>query len=207
MNLPPTPAINLPALGVNLLPRDGEVLFFPGCFSATESEVHLGHLVAETAWRHEPIVLFGKSLLQPRLTAWYGDPDVPYAYSGVTMQPTPWSSTLLDLKSRIECQSGASFNSVLLNFYRDERDSVAWHRDDEPELGANPTIASVSFGATRTFKLRHVADRTLKFALDLTPGSLLLMRAETQHFWEHCIEKRPHPVAPRVNLTFRWIQR
>ncbi len=149
--------------------------------------------------------MFGKEVMQPRLTAWYGDSGKGYSYSGITMQPTPWNSTLIQIKEKIEKSSGVKFNSALLNFYRDENDSMGWHRDNEKELGENPSIGSVSFGATRTINFRHYFDKRLKNSIDLTDGSFLLMKGETQHYWQHSISKKSYPIGPRINLTFRTI--
>ena len=160
----------------------------------------LQRLIAETAWRSEQIVLWGKRMDQPRLTAWHGEKR--YRYSGLTLEPLPFTELQLHIKQAVEAVSGHRFNSVLLNYYRNERDSMGMHSDDETELGQDPAIASVSFGATRTFVLRHKRSKqTVK--LDLTSGSLLLMAGETQHHWLHGINKSTRPIGPRVNLTFR----
>ena len=143
--------------------------------------------------------------MQPRLTAWYGDAGIAYRYSGITMQPEPWTRMLNEIKTRLEKFSGFTFNSVLLNLYRDGQDSMGWHRDDEKELGKNPAIGSVSFGDCRKFMIRHVQDRSLKNAINITNGSLLLMAGEMQHYWQHSIPKTAKPAGVRINLTFRKI--
>jgi alkylated DNA repair dioxygenase AlkB len=144
--------------------------------------------------------------MQPRLTAWYGDPDKYYEYSGITMHPKKWTNTLLEIKHRIETLSPVTFNSALLNQYRHEKDSVGWHRDNEKSLGINPVIGSVSFGASRNFLFRHYADKTVRHSVELTHGSLLLMQGQTQHCWEHSIPKQTAATGPRINITFRKIQ-
>jgi alkylated DNA repair dioxygenase AlkB len=151
--------------------------------------------------------MFGKEVPQPRLTAWYGDPAAQYTYSGLTWEPRPWTPTLLDLRRRLEAATDARFNSVLLNYYRDGRDSMGWHADNEPELGAAPAIASLSLGASRRFRLRPYRGGLThpSFSLDLPTGSLLLMRGPTQQHWQHELPKTARPVGPRLNLTFRWI--
>jgi alkylated DNA repair dioxygenase AlkB len=164
------------------------------------NDVVLQRLIAETAWRSEQIVLWGKRMDQPRLTAWHGEQR--YRYSGLTLEPLPFTELQLHIKQAVEAVSGHRFNSVLLNYYRNERDSMGMHSDDETELGREPAIASVSFGATRTFVLRHKRSKqTVK--LDLTSGSLLLMAGQTQYHWLHGINKSTRPIGPRVNLTFR----
>ncbi len=121
------------------------------------------------------------------------------------MEPQPWNSVLIIVKEKVEAIAHTRFNSVLLNLYRDGRDSVGWHSDDEPELGKNPVIASVSFGASRRFVFRHKYQKNLKLEMELTHGSLLMMKGSTQHFWQHQVPKTSRAFQPRVNLTFRWI--
>lgn len=170
-----------------------------------QSDLFLEALTAKVRWKHEEIRLFGKMVKQPRLTAWYADPGKTYTYSGLTVTPEPWISELLEIKKEVEVAAHAGFNSVLLNFYRNERDSVSWHSDDEPELGENPVIGSVSFGAPRCFQLKHKKDNKLRSEILLTHGSLLLMKGPTQHHWLHQIPKKSKPCGPRINLTFRKI--
>jgi alkylated DNA repair dioxygenase AlkB len=166
----------------------------------------LQQLIREIAWRSEEVVMWGRRVPQPRLTAWYGDPGARYAYSGLQLDPLPWTPLLRDIKTRVEAAAEAPFNSVLLNYYRDERDSIGFHSDDERELGRQPVIASLSLGAERTFIMKH---KTLKKAppihLSLASGSLLLMRGDTQRCWRHGIPKESRPCGPRVSLTFRTI--
>lgn len=162
-------------------------------------------LLHDISWKQEPIVIFGKRVMQPRLTAWHGDAGIAYRYSGITMQPEPWTRMLAEIKNRLEGSAGVTFNSVLLNLYRDGQDSMGWHRDDEKELGKNPVIGSVSFGDTRTFMIRHAKDRSLKTSVNITNGSFLLMAGEMQHHWMHSIPKTAKPAGVRINLTFRKI--
>ena len=152
------------------------------------------------------IVVWGKSFSQPRLIAWYGDEGNDYTYSGIHMNPLPWTPELLDLKVRVEAVSGESFNSVLLNYYRDHRDSMGMHSDDEPELGKRPIIASLSLGEERTVIFKHKLRKDLKpVRMRLESGSLLLMKGQTQQYWKHGIGKESQPCGSRVNLTFRRI--
>ena len=168
----------------------------------------LNRLIAEVYWRRETISMWGKTYLQPRLIAWYGDPGATYTYSGLQLEPLPWTSLLSDIKATVERLADAAFNSVLVNYYRDHRDSMGLHSDDEAELGARPIIASLSLGAERTLILKHRRDRTRKAVrLPLAGGSLLVMRGDTQRHWKHGINKEPQPCGPRVNLTFRRIGR
>ncbi len=167
----------------------------------------LARLTRETDWQSETITLWGKTYPQPRLIAWHGDPDARYTYSKKTYEPRPWTPLLLDLKVRLEAACDTPFNSVLLNYYRNERDSMGFHADDEPELGENPVIASLSLGAERVFIFKHKLDKEIKPVRVLLPsGSLLLMKSETQHFWKHGINKTARPCGPRINLTFREIK-
>lgn len=187
---------------------DADVQFRPSFYGSPQSEDFLNRLLAETCWKQEAITLWGKQHLQPRLSAWYGDADTMYAYSGVVLNPHPWTDTLLQIRRDIEEATGHRFNSVLLNLYRDENDSVGWHSDAEPELGSMPVIASLSLGETRTFRFRHKSRKELKpISLELTDGSLLLMAGPTQRFWQHTLVKERRPCGPRINLTFRTILR
>jgi alkylated DNA repair dioxygenase AlkB len=185
--------------------KDGKVIFYENFFTETEADFFLKDLLENIEWRHEAIKLYGKEVMQPRLTAWYGDEGVVYGYSGIKLKPLDWTPSLLKIKEKIEAASGAKFNSVLLNQYRSGQDSMGWHRDNEKELGKNPIIASVSFGASRSFQFRHYFDKQLKHRIELNHGSFLLMKNETQHFWEHQIPKTAKPVSTRINLTFRWV--
>ncbi|MBC7886996.1 MAG: alpha-ketoglutarate-dependent dioxygenase AlkB [Ferruginibacter sp.] len=189
----------------NILPCLGEAILYPCFFSAGESDQYLGLLTNEIKWKQEPIKLFGKEMMQPRLTAWYGDADKKYSYSGITMQPQPWTQSLLQIKKRIETIARVNFTSALLNFYRDGNDSMGWHRDNEMELGINPVIGSVSFGAARTFQLRNYIEKDKAISVDLTHGSFLLMKEETQHHWEHRLPKTNKKIGSRINITFRVI--
>jgi len=166
------------------------------------TEEVFARLRAETPWRQDSIVMFGKRHLQPRLTAWYGDAS--YTYSGLRLGPLPWTPLLAELRTAVEQACGRRFNSVLLNYYRNERDSMGMHSDDEPELGPEPAIASLSFGATRGFVLRHKRNkRTVKLLLN--DGSLLLMSGTLQSHWLHGINKATRALGERINLTFRYI--
>jgi alkylated DNA repair dioxygenase AlkB len=186
---------------------DAELMFYPNYFSQQESDIIWENLLTETNWRQDKIKLYGKEMNIPRLTAWYGDEGKSYTYSHITMNPIPWTPVLLSIKQRVEQIANISFNSVLINLYRHGQDSMGWHSDDEPELGKNPIIASVSFGGTRKFQLRHRFNKTLKKVdINLTHGSLLMMQAKTQEFWQHQIPKTAKFVNARINLTFRIIK-
>lgn len=184
---------------------NAEVSLYREVFSAGTHDQLFQSLLHDIAWQQHRITVYGRSLPAPRLSAWYGDPGASYRYSGLRLQPLPWMHTLLKVKATVQALAGIGFNSVLLNLYRDGRDSVGWHSDAEPELGRNPVIASVSLGAERRFLLQH-KKRGDCIALTLEPASVLLMRGATQHFWRHQLPKTKHPVGPRINLTFRIIQ-
>ena len=157
-------------------------------------------------WRHDQIKMFGKPIPLPRFSAWYGDDDKPYTYSGLTLQPNSWNKGLLYIKEEIEKVADLQFNSVLMNWYRDGGDYISWHTDAEPELGKNPVIGSVNFGATRRFQLRRIDDNKIKIEVPLKHGTFLLMRGETQHFWQHAVPKESKVNSSRLNLTFRVIK-
>ncbi len=161
-------------------------------------------LQREVPFEARPIKLFGREVMQPRLVAWVGDANAIYTYSGLRHEPRPWTPTLRALRDELEARTGYTFNSVLCNLYRDGKDSVGWHSDDERELGPDPVVASLSFGATRKFVLsqRKVEH---KRTLAMSHGSLLLMLGTTQRFYRHQVPKEPAITAPRINLTFRRI--
>lgn len=170
-----------------------EVLFDPQFLPPATAEALLTELTATIGWRQEPIKLFGKEIMQPRLTAWYGDAGAHYAYSGLSLAPQPWTPALQQLREQVQTATGSTFNSVLLNLYRTGQDSMGWHADDEPELGPEPVIASVSLGAPRRFRLRprhlHLLPHE-PVTLELASGSLLVMRGPTQQHWLHAVPKR-----------------
>ncbi|MEZ5501847.1 MAG: alpha-ketoglutarate-dependent dioxygenase AlkB [Halioglobus sp.] len=166
----------------------------------------LARLIQETPWKLEYVTLWGKTYPQPRLVAWYGDDSISYSYSGIDLTALPWTPMLQRIKGIVEARCDYPFNSVLLNYYRDHRDGMGFHADDEPELGAAPVIASVSFGETRSFILKHKFRREISnVKIPLTSGSLLLMTGATQANWKHGIPKQSKHCGPRVNLTFRKI--
>ena len=192
-------------LSVSLSLPDANIVLYPNLLNQQESEDLFTELNQTIAWRQDWITIYGRSLPQPRLTAWYSDPGKAYTYSGITMMPTPWTTTLLDLKEKVDAVSNVVFNSVLLNLYRNGNDSMGWHSDDEPELGQNPIIGSLSLGGARRFMLRHRFEKSLKHQVELTSGSFLLMQGNTQHYWQHQVPKTKRFVPPRINLTFRII--
>ncbi|MEM1112978.1 MAG: alpha-ketoglutarate-dependent dioxygenase AlkB [Pseudomonadota bacterium] len=166
----------------------------------------LQRLIGEIPWRQEDITVFGKTYPQPRLLAWYGDPEASYTYSGILHEPLPWTDLLLEIREAVHAVCATTFNSVLLNYYRDGRDSMGMHADDESELGPEPVIASLSLGEERTLRFRHKRRKTEPgLDLPLPSGSLLVMRGTTQQHWKHGINKLRRPCGPRVNLTFRQV--
>ena len=185
--------------------ENGEYIYLPNFFSKTDSDMFLKSLTDNILWKQESMNMYGNRIDFPRLTAWYGDNDKPYKFSGITLQPLPWTTEILAIKNKIEPQSKVIFNSVLLNRYRNGNDSISWHTDAEPELGKNPIIASVNFGATRTFQLRHIHTKE-KLEIELSHGSVLIMQGELQHFWQHQVPKTKEKIGERINLTFRVIK-
>ncbi len=191
-------------IGEKISIPDSDILHFQGLFGSSDADNLLTRLKSEIQWKQEQIKLYGQVHDLPRLTAWYGDPDTTYTYSGIVVESLPWTQPLLEIKEKIEEVSGVSFNSVLLNRYRNGADSVSWHADDEPELGKNPAIGSVSFGEVRPFHLRHKT-KNEKTKILLGHGSYLLMQGPTQHYWLHQIAKSKKILSERINLTFRRI--
>ncbi len=181
---------------------NGKILFQPQFLTTSKADTLFSQLRSSLAWKQESIRMFGKSVLQPRLQAWYG--DAAYTYSGLTMIPLPWNPQLLTIKQRAECAASAPFNSVLANLYRDGQDYMGWHQDNEPELGQQPIIASVNLGATRCFVLRHIETKS-KIEYTLSHGSLLVMAGDLQTHWQHTVPKSTRVDQERINLTFRHI--
>ncbi|HBS53629.1 MAG TPA: alpha-ketoglutarate-dependent dioxygenase AlkB [Flavobacterium sp.] len=185
---------------------DAEIIYYPQFFDKEQADIIYTELLQEIAWQQDNITVFGKTHPQPRLTALYGNEGKPYSYSNITMQPHPWNTLLQKIKYHIETTTECQFTTVLLNQYRDGKDSNGWHADNEKELGTNPIIASLSFGAKRVFQLKHNTIADAKKSIVLEHGSLLLMKGSTQHFWKHQIPKTAKPIGNRINLTFRSIK-
>jgi alkylated DNA repair dioxygenase AlkB len=184
--------------------EDGEIIFYSRLFNKVEADNFLNYLKTKIIWKQESMNMYGRKVDFPRLTSWYGDNDKPYSFSGITLQPYAWTNEILEIKEKIEKLTTVNFNSVLLNMYRNGNDSISWHTDAEKELGKNPIIASVNFGATRKFQLRHIHTKE-KLEIELAHGSLLIMQGELQHFWQHQVPKTAQNVTERINLTFRVI--
>ncbi len=180
--------------------EQGRLFWHPNFLCPEDADQALDACLTRLAWRQEAITLFGKSVMQPRLQAWYGDAG--YRYSGLTLAAKPWPDFLWRLKQQCETLAEAPFNSVLANQYRDGQDSMGYHQDNEPELGRNPVIASISLGATRRFNLKHIHSKQT-VSLMLTHGSLLVMAGELQHYWKHAVPKTQRSDQVRVNLTYR----
>lgn len=185
----------------------GELLLFEGWLSPAEAARCLSELTIEIPWEQKEIVIMGRRILQPRLVAWIGDREAVYTYSGVTNVPVAWTRRLAELRARVEEAAGVPFNSVLANLYRDEKDSMGMHADNEKELGTDPVIASLSLGAARRFQLRHAKRKSVAGRdLELGEGTLLIMRGTTQRFWRHGVPKEKGARGARINLTFRSIR-
>ena len=185
---------------------NAEIIYYPQFFDKEQADKIYSELLQEIAWQQDNITVFGKTHPQPRLTALYGNEGKPYSYSNITMQPHPWNTLLQKIKYHIETTTECQFTTVLLNQYRGGKDSNGWHADNEKELGTNPIIASLSFGAERVFQLKHNTIANAKKSIVLEHGSLLLMKGSTQHFWKHQIPKTAKPIGNRINLTFRSIK-
>lgn len=190
---------------VKMLPPNGRLQMMRAWLDARAARRLFERLYSEIDWQIRTIQMFGRELEQPRRIAFQGDPGVVYRYSGGDYRAERWHPEIARLRDRLAADFDAAFNSVLVNLYRNGADSMGWHADDEPELGANPLIASVSLGAQRRFVLRNKDDRSLRIELKPESGSLLLMDGDVQHHWQHQLPKTARPVDARINLTFRWI--
>lgn len=184
---------------------DAQVSYVPSFIGFEEANELFNKLIEDINWQQDDVVVFGKKFQQPRLTALYGNDGKSYSYSSLTMFPNKWNSLLIYIKEKVEEFMNVKFTTVLLNYYRDGNDSNGWHADNEKELGKNPIIASISFGAKRVFQMKHNTNKDQKFKIELEHGSLLIMKGTTQHFWKHQIPKSTKKVGPRINLTFRII--
>ena len=188
---------------LNLIHQLDGTLLYQDSFTSTPME----KILPEIDWRNDSITFFGKTYPQPRLTAWYGDEGIEYTYSKIKMIAPGWTRELTKLKSELEETLETPFNSVLVNYYRNGLDHMSYHTDDEKSLGENPTIASLSFGATRKFYFKHRFKKDLSAKMiELNSQSLLVMKGEFQHFWLHKIAKSKSINLPRLNLTFRYIK-
>jgi alkylated DNA repair dioxygenase AlkB len=183
----------------------GELELWPEFIPQDEQAGWFALLTRLLPWQQREIRMFGRSVLEPRETAWIGDPGAVYTYSGRVNDPAPWPDVLAALRARVSERAGEAFNCVLGNLYRDGQSSMGFHADKEPELGVNPVIGSLSLGAVRRFQLRHRTARDGKLDIDLPSGSLLVMRGTTQHHYRHGVPKQPSITDPRINLTFRRI--
>lgn len=192
---------------VNTLPPGGELVYIREFIERSRADRMFSTLRRETSWRSRTIEMFGRKVMQPRKIAFQGDSGVSYAYSGDVHDAEPWHEALVALRAQIEREAGCRFNCALLNLYRDGRDSMGWHSDDEAELGPCPTIASISLGGVRKFVLRSKEDRKSKLEIKPGHGSLMIMRGDLQHHWQHALPKTALDVQPRINLTFRRIVR
>lgn len=184
---------------------DATFIYYPNFLDQEKADLYFENLFQETPWQQDDITIFGKKIAQPRLTALYGNLGKPYSYSGITMHPIPWSPLVWLLKEEVETIAQHSFTSVLLNLYRNEKDSNGWHADNEKELGRDPLIASLSLGETRKFQIKHTTNKNIKCDILLEHGSLLLMKEGTQVHYKHQLPKATQPKNARINLTFRTV--
>ncbi|MFN3754385.1 alpha-ketoglutarate-dependent dioxygenase AlkB family protein [Flavobacterium sp.] len=185
---------------------DADIEYYSNFFDVVRANELFEQLKTNIPWQQDHITVFGKTHPQPRLTALFGNEGKPYGYSNIVMQPHQWNPLLMFVKDEIEAVCNENFTTVLLNYYRDGKDSNGWHADNEKELGRNPIIASVSFGAVRPFHLQHNTVKEQKLKINLEHGSLLIMKGTTQHFWKHQIPKTVKEIGSRINLTFRIIK-
>ena len=189
---------------LNILPYDGEVYYFGRLIKDDKVQNAISELMESIAWESDKLFIYGKHITTKRKTAWYGDSSLSYSYSNTTKVALPWIPVLLELKAFVEAHTQTTFNSCLLNLYHSGDEGMAWHSDDEPELGAEPIIASLSLGADRKFLFKHKGTKE-NISLSLSNGSLLLMKGLTQTHWQHSLPKTKKVSEPRINLTFRTI--
>lgn len=202
----PTPSgHDSPQVEVNLLPKDGNVTYISNVFNSNSCSTLFASLREALDWQQDQLFMFGKLITTKREVAWVGDAGCSYTYSGVKKFPQAWTPDLLNIKHTVEELAHCQFNSCLLNLYHDGDQGMGWHSDDEVELEQSAPIASVSFGGERKFSFKHKLEK-LGASVVLENGSVLLMHAPTQHFWQHSLTKTKRIVPPRINLTFRAIR-
>ncbi len=197
---------NITNENTNILPKDGTVNYYGKLFSNTQTNKFLNTLLQEIDWKNDEAIIFGKRIITKRKIAWYGDLPFEYTYSNTTKKALPWTPELLILKALIEAKTGENFNSCLLNLYHNGEEGMSWHCDEEKDLKRNGAIASVSFGAERKFAFKHKTGKE-KVSLILENGSLLVMKGTTQTYWLHSLPPSKKIKTPRVNLTFRTIEK
>lgn len=188
----------------NLLPFDGELIYIENFMDVNSAQQFFENLYAGIDWEHEEFYMYGKKIISKRKVAWYGENDLEYGYSGIHRKAKPWTSDLHDLKGLIEKETSERFNSCLLNLYHNGSEGMGWHSDNEKELKAEATIASLSLGSSRKFSFKHMESKK-NLSLILQNGSLLLMKGKIQQFWLHQLPKTKKSHGPRINLTFRSI--
>ncbi|MEH6772090.1 alpha-ketoglutarate-dependent dioxygenase AlkB family protein [Maribacter arcticus] len=188
----------------NLLPQGGTVNYYGEILNEQEATRYLDLLLNNIEWKNDEAILFGKKIITKRKVAWYGEKPFEYTYSKTTKLALPWTTELVNLKNKVEQETGETFNSCLLNLYHDGNEGMAWHSDGEKDLKKNGAIASLSFGSERKFAFKHKETKE-KVELILEHGSLLIMKDETQTNWLHRLPPTKLSTQPRVNLTFRTI--
>lgn len=193
-------------LMINLDLQDSDISYLPNFICKEDADHYFKVLKEELQWKQFDIRIFGKTLAQPRLTAFYSFTSKTYSYSNLTLLPELYTRELHEISELLTERTGIRFTHCLANLYRHGNDSMGWHSDNEKELGKEPVIASISLGAVRNFQLRHKNSEHLKYQLDLGHGSLLLMQGKTQEFWKHQLPKTNKRIAERINLTFRVIK-
>ncbi|PQB04794.1 alpha-ketoglutarate-dependent dioxygenase AlkB family protein [Aureitalea marina] len=184
---------------------DLEIYYEPEFIHPNRSEQLYNYLLKEVRWQHDKIRVFGKEYDQPRLTALYAKKGLSYGYSGIRMASHEMLPEMRLINRRLQKEHQQTYNAILLNLYRTGADSNGWHSDDEPELGKNPSIASISLGERRIFQMRHKQHKEMRFKFWLETGSLLIMSGSTQHHWQHQLPKTSKAIGQRINLTFRYL--
>ena len=190
----------------NLLPKEGIVNYYGKIFTQLQANNFFERLMTTIEWKNDEAVIFGKHIITKRKVAWYGDANFDYTYSNITKKALPWSKELLELKEATEEKAGERFNSCLLNLYHNGLEGMAWHSDGEKDLKLHGAIASLSFGAERKFEFKHKQTKET-VSLTLENGSLLVMKGATQTNWLHRLPPTKLITKPRVNLTFRTIEK
>ncbi len=190
----------------NILEKDGFAYYFPHFLDEVTSNIYFQNILKSTKWLHNEIKIFGKTFKEPRLSCWFAEKNVEYRYSGLDLTPNEFTSPLNEIKKLCEFSCEEKFNSALVNLYRDGKDSMGFHRDNEKSLGDESLIASISLGESRKFQIKHKTDKRLNKSIELSNGSLLIMGGSMQEYWYHGLAKSKKELDPRINITFRNIK-
>ena len=185
-----------------IIQQDGEAVYYGNILTQEQKESYFNELLNGIQWVNEVVIMFGKTITTKRKVAFYANDLMEYTYSNKTKNAFPWTPLLLEIKKTVEAYTGETYNACLLNLYHDGNEGMGWHADNEKEIIADSSIASVSIGANRNFLFKH-KQKGVKYSILLENGSLLEMKGPIQRHWLHSLPKTAKVKEARINLTFR----